>query len=862
MPKITLIKAFIFCSLLIINTLSTKAVPFFQTDSLKAASVDTLVPDTVHVESFLEAPVHRSAEDSIVADWVNGKIYLYGNAVIEYQDITLKADLIIYDTDNSIITATYSQDSIGNPIGKPVFSEKEEEINADTIFYNFDTKRGVIKNVRTQVAEGYIDGDLVIKDENDVLYIQDGRYCPCEEPDAATKFRVSRIKVMKDLIVTGPGYLELADIPTPVLFPFGFFPNEKKRNAGILIPAPGNAGPQGFFLQGGGFYWPVNDYMDMTFKGDIYSRGSFGLYQLTQYTKRYKYDGNIEAQYFVSKTSDPEFPDYSETRDFWIQWKHFQDPKASPYNRFSTDVRLGSQNFFRNNFNVVPGDYLSNQFNSNINYTRLFPGKPFTLALSANHNQNTDNGNVNVTLPQATFAVNRVYPARLFNLNGTKRGKFRKQLERIGLTYTLQGKNEAQLQDSLIALNNMDYVFDQMKNGISHTTTMNTSLKFWKGRISLNPSTSYTGRMYFEKQERSWDTTDQEVDIDTVDGVFYNHNYNFSANLTTKVFGFYKFKGPKKRIIRHMMTPNIGFTYRPDFSTLEDIVDRSNNDSLIGTYSPFAGAVYGFSPGGASGSLTFRLNNTVDMKMNNVLDSTGEAKKSQLIDNFNISGSYDFMRDSLNLNDIVVSMATTLFKNIIINYSSTYDPYLYNDRGEKLDIFSLPANGKIARLKDARLGLGVRLSSDRNSTNMSDADKDELRSRNQDPFDYYDVPWSFNINYNINYNRAFYQRVDAIDFDTTFIDSATFVQTIGLNGDWRLSENWRFTLSTNYDLQAKAFSFTMITIERDLNCWTASFNWIPLGERRRYVLTIALKNPLLRDAKYTRQRNWFDQKFF
>jgi len=647
-----------------------------------------------------------------------------------------------------------------------------------------------------------------------------------------------------------------------LVFPFGFFPNQKKRNAGLIIPAFGEDATLGFSLKDGGFYWPINDNLDTKFMGSIFSGGSWGLENLTRYKKRYKREGDISLSYTKNKVSDPEYPDYREQSNFWVSWNHRQNTKAHPYNNFNARINAGTSTNFTNNINSTSAQYLTNQFNSNINFTRSFAGKPFNLAVGANHNQNTSTGVVNVTLPSMSFNVNRFYVAKWFNPEGTKRSKFWKSLEKIGSTFRFEGINKASLQDTLLALNNMNYISNNIQNGFKHTTSINTSLRLLKSRLTFTPSASWVGRYYFKKSV--YDTTGGILVKDTLDGFFYNDNYSMTGALTTKIYGYYKMVGPKKREFRHVLTPNLTFNYRPDFDQRQRVsfTDTSGTQRTF-VYNPFAGAVYGTSPSGESGRLSLNLINTLDMKVKAKLDSTGTPKKVKIIENFNISTGYDFIADSLNLSNFRMSGRTTLFKIFNINASSDFDPYWYDETGLKRDVFNINETGKLFRLNDANLAAGFRFSSkQKKGKELSEEEEDDITGQNKDPFDFIDVPWTVTVNYSIRYNRQFFSEYDPITDITESIDSIFYTQTLRFSGDFNLSPNWRINFNSGYDFINKDVTFTNIGIERDLNCWSASFNWIPFGDRRSYSLTIQLKNPLLRDVKYTRQRSWFDQDFF
>lgn len=827
--------------------------------------------DTMASNDALEFPVFYNAEDSIVARWDEEKIYMYGKAHVTYNTINLDAEIIEYDMKTGRVKAFGKTDSTGTYVGKPIFKEEQEEFVADTMIYDFKNKWGKIYNVRTQVSEGYIDGKLVATDAENTVYVKDGRYCPCEDPDAKTKFRVTKIKVMDSLIVSGPGYLELAGVPTPLVFPFAYFPNQKDRNAGIIIPTFGGGPVLGIGLLNGGYFWPVNDNLNLSFLGDIYSRGSYALKTQSDYKKRYKYNGNLSLEFFNNQYSEPEFPDFSRTREFWIKFNHRQDAKAHPKNNFSAVINAGTSGNFRNNINTSAADYLSNTFNSNIKFSRSIDlgNTGSLLNLSANHDQNTNTGAFNVTLPSASYSINRFYPFRA--LSKDKVGK-RKFYENIGMTYGVSGANRLNTNDSLISMDNLENLLDDMQYGVKHNAVLNTSLKAWKSRININPSASYNGRMEFQTITRYWDTNQEKLVTDTNNIIKLNHDLNFSLNTSTRIYGFYSFKRGKVSKLRHILSPSANFSYRPKTNRLLDV--RNQNDSLLQQYSEFDNSFYR-RPGGTqeSGLFSFSLVNSFDAKLRKRDTATGENIKIKLIDNFTIRSAYDIAKDSVNWNDLSLNLNTVLFKYWTINARASFDPYSYDSSGRKTNTFLYEENGNLFKMRNANIGSGLRLQSKNRigqSNNLDEIEEEEdeknaITGQNglsNDDYVDFTIPWTLFLNYSINFNNSFVTAIDPATELNYLKDTLILTQAISFSGDLSLTPNWKIGFNSGFDVVNEEFTFTQINVYRDLGCWEARFDVVPFGPRKSYSIGINLKNPLLSDLKIQRRRTWIDQQFF
>lgn len=805
-------------------------------------------PDTLQ-NTDLKSEVYYDAEDSIVFLMQEQKVLLFGKAKVKFESTTLVADYMEFSFRENTVFAKGMPDSTGKIIGKPTFNDGEQEIEASEITYNFKTKKGIIKEVRTQQGEGYVHMGVSKKHANDEIHLENGKYTTCENDDPHYYFKLRKaIVIPDDKIVSGPVNLVVAGIPTPLGLPFGFFPNKKRESKGIVIPQYGESPVLGFFLLNGGYYFPIGkkEKADMQILGDIYSRGSWGGKTITRYNSRYKANGALNLSYTNIRISDPEFPDYRENKEFFVRWNHNQDPKAHPYRRFSANVNAGTRNNFQNSFNTMQNDYLSNTFQSNIAYSYSFPNKPFNISVNARHNQNSLTGMVNFTLPEVTFNLNRIYPFAGLRKNPIGPKKF---YENIGFIYSNNFKNDITIASDQLAIDKLDQISDYMRNGMRHTATLSTTVKMIKQRFTFNPTVSLTERWYLQTIQKIWDNDNQVTITDTLNGFKRNGDYNASFSLTTKLFTFYKYKGKKQTVIRHVITPSLNFSIRPDFSSQQ--YGYFGPGGTLASYSPFDIGIYGKAPSGNSGLLAVNVINNIEMKYKSKKDTITGYKKIILIENFAVQGAYNIFADSLNFTNINLSGRTTLYKNIGLVYSGIIDPYVYNN-GIKTDQLKLNAKSGIGEFVSNSFALTASFQSkSRSSSNrlnqLNEEDREEIR-RNQDAYVDFSVPWTFSINYNIRTDRV----------RNTFTDTILITQAIIVNGDISLTTNWKAGFSTGYDFVNRDFSYTQINLFRDLHCWEMRFNWIPFGIRKSYMIQINVKAAMLQDLKLMRRRSWFD----
>lgn len=850
------------------DSLITDTVPNPLADSLHTVSdtlATSLTSDSLELKkkadnSVISSNIEYSADDSIDNDVVNRKVYLYGNAQIKYQDITLKAALIEYDFLNYTVHAEGVQDTSGNWVGLPDFKQGSSTFTSHEMNYNFRSKKAFVRQVQTDVIEGTLTGSEVkTTDNNNIIYVRHGEYCPCEDPNAKTRFKIGRLKVIKDKeIVTGPGYMVIGKIPTPLAFPFGFFPNSDKRQAGLIFPSYGNGGKRGYFLTNLGFYIPLGEMWDTKFLADIYSRGSWGLKNETNYNKRYKYNGGFGLQFNKTVTGDRDLNNYTAGNQFFIRWNHKQDMKARPNSNFSASVNAGSSQNYRNDLNASQENYLQNTFQSNITYSKSFYDSPWSLGLNAGHSQNSQTGVYTFTLPSLTINRATTMPLDgLFN-NNPKQAIY----EKLAVTYSATAANRLKTTESELALNNFGNLKDEFQNGVNHNASV--SLPLNAGALSISPSFNYQERWYLKTFGRTFDDDLGMYETDTIGGFNRNYNYNFSASMTTKLYGMFSFKKGPIKAIRHTITPNLRYTVTPDFNS--NVYGFYNTDGSLGSYSPYEGTLYGGPPSGRSELLTFSLTNNLEAKVLSKRDTTSKYTKISLIDNFSASSSYDFQKDSLNLTPIGLSLRTKITKYLDLTANGIFQPYAYvadaanNGRPIIEDVFLVRQTGKLASFESGRLslngrGFGSEMYAKKPPGNIVSADDDEIDTEITAPlitakkglFEDFTVPWHVGFGYSLTANRG--RKSIELPEGYAIVDSIKFIQSIVFNGDFRLFNKVSVNINSGYDFVSHEFTPTNINMTVDLNCWEFGAQVIPFGDRKSYSIRFNIKSSMLRDLK-------------
>ena len=831
--------------------------------SLAGRSQDTI--DSVDYQkntkkSAIDSQIDRNCNDSTVQDFKNNKIYYYGGAVIKYENIEIQADYVEFDFEKHTVFAKGMPDSTGRIKGKPVFSQDKQKYLSDEMTFNFDTKKGIIRKVFTEDAQGYIHGDRIKKMDDGKINIRSGSFTTCnhqDHPHYEFHFRKA-IVIPEDKIVAKTAFFKLEETPLPLVLPFALIPNSKGQRSGIIIPSFGESANRGFYFENGGYYWAINDYMDLQLIGDIYTRGSWALKPTFRYVKRYKFNGSLAASYAINKVGVEGSADFKESTDFKIRWLHKQDSKARPKSTFSADVYIVSNNY--NKYNAIStSEYLSNTFQSSIAYQTSFANK-FYLTVNGSHNQNTLTHAMTITLPELTFTMNRIYPFK----NVGKAGK-KHWYSDINLSYSTNAKNYISMADSLFF---KDGWLDQMQNGMQHRVPINMPIKLFK-YFTWTTSANLVDRMYLQYYTKEWVDDEQggHVVTDTVHKFRNVFSYDLSSNLTTKVYGMLSFKKGPVRAIRHVFTPTVGVSYNPDYSTsfwgyYSTYVDGSG---VPHDYSYYQGSVYGTPPGQRSGRITYNLSNNLEIKVPSKRDTVTGLKKLVLIENLTLSGNYDMAKDSLNWSYLTISGRTTLFKNFSVQYSSIWDPYVLDSTGTKqLNQFEWDVNKRLFRKKSVAWNFSAsytlnnqtfKKDKNKNKKKTSDyASEQELNDINSDPSAY--VDWSTSWSLSLSYNLRLTNNLSYINY--LLKDNRTTVQTISLRGEINLSPKWKLSAQTGWDFEQKKISYTSLTVYRDLHCWEMRFNVIPYGTYKSWNFQINIKASALQDLKLTKKKDYRD----
>ncbi|MEQ8324590.1 MAG: putative LPS assembly protein LptD [Vicingaceae bacterium] len=845
-----------------------------QADSLKVGIDSSLgkfdpVIDTIkEAESniskdAIESKVNYTARDTIKYNFETSKIFLFGDAVVTYEDIELKAAYIELTMDSNIVFARGVKDSSGNLTGNPIFKEGDQEFKSRKMTYNFDTEKGKIEDVITQEGEGYIHGKDVKKTGDDIIFIENGSYTTCDHEHPHFSFAAKKLKIIpNDKIIAKPANLVIEDVPTPVLVPFGIFPNRQGGKSGILVPVPGESQRDGFYVQNIGYYFYINDKSELQVESDIYSKGSFAFRPSYNYKTRYKRSGSLKFRYKRTVNGIiPEDPSYSVINDYWLDWNHRQDAKARPNSTFSANVNLGSSTSFRNDINTPDQDFLQNNFQSKISYSKYMLQRKLNLSLNARQNQNNNNGTINLTLPEANLTLARIYPFK------SKKGVGTSWTDKVGLSYTGNFRNELSVQNRGISNENRDSILGNFRNGASHSIPVSTNFKIFK-HFTLNPTLNYRENWFFTTTQRNWERlpddslgNQRDTVYDTeIPGFSRTNAWDINANLTTKIYGLVQMrKGPIKAF-RHVLTPTIGVSYKPENrqgiatyrDTLYDAEDPKKARSPDIEYSIYEGQVYRNLNSAESGRINFGLLNNFEMKVKSNSDSADGVKKIKLLENFRLSSAYDMIADSLNWSDVSMSGFTKLTKNIDLQFGGTYDLYALDSIGKRVftvNRFEYNENGRFARMTRANFTLNFNFNSKKGKKKgqqASNEDGYETGENNENAGlrrDYvgvdWDVPWNLSVNYNINYSKPEYQE--------------EITQSLRANGDLSITKNWKFQYETWFDFETSKVSYARLGILRNLHCWEMKMDWVPLGPRQNYSFYIGVRANLLQELKYEKR---------
>ena len=790
--------------------------------------------------------VQYSARDSVVNDLQNRFTYLFGDAVVKYEDMELRAEYIEIDFKNNELYASGVADSNGRLYGTPVFIQSDATYTAREIKYNFTTKKGKISHVITTQDDGFIHGEQVKKMGDNVAFIKRGKYTTCELGDPHFEIAFSKAKVIQhDKILIGPAYLSFTGVPTPLALPFGFFPLDAQHKSGLVMPSFGQSNSQGFYLRDLGFYFAINDNIDLLLSGDIYTRGSWALKARSNYVFRYMCTGQVELAFSRTLTGDRiDTANFKKSNSYKIYWDHKQDNKSHPTTRFNAHIDMQSANYAKYNMTSA-NDYLSNQFTSTISFSTS-AADFFYFDASLSYSQNTGTHTVNFKLPNVNMSVAQFYPFR-------KKGKIGKLkwYDNISMKWNSQLVGQVNTTDSMFL---QPITWQQFETGMLHTIQINSPIKIAK-TINWNNTIAFSEKWYLQHYTREmvWDTnvskTPQLVQhFNRQFGAV--HDLNISSNLTTKVYVMYIFKKGGLNAIRHIITPTLNFTFQPKLNghNTGQFVNPMTGETV--EYDYYDNAIFGAGPSRMAARAQISFGNNLEIKVRSRKDTITGLKKIPLIDNFNISMYYDFAADSLNWSLLTMSGRSTLFKQLYLTYSFIFDPYSINKEGRRVNVTEWEANRRILRFSSGTYSVSLNYRMDQNTFKSKDPERQKNR-----------LPWSLTINYtftygindNLEYYRYLYNNVELKPYTNNI------VHTINLAGDIYITRKWKFAFHTGYDFVHKELSYTSLEFYRDMHCWEMGFNWIPVGYRKGWSFSINVKSSTLRDVlKYKKEKDFRD----
>jgi LPS-assembly protein len=819
--------------------------------SKRIQKIDTVDLQNVSTDS-LDAPINYHAEDSGVLEIPTKKFILYGKAGIDYTDLSLTSNIIIIDNQKSLVTATFTKDSLGNVIQRPEFVQGENKSVSDTIFFNLKTRKGLTKSTFFQQGEIFMHSDRLKKIDDNTFYGYRNVFTTCNYDTPHFAFRSKKVKLInKKMAITGPAFPEFEGVPIPIGIPFGLFPLSFGRHDGILPPQFATNEQFGIGLEGLGYYKVINEYWDVTVRGDIYSYGGYRVNITPEYRRRYRYNGRFNISFQspnVLQSSGKQ--EFVRENTFQVNWSHALDGKARPGTNFSASVNFSSSKFNQYVANNVNQNF-QNQIGSSINYSKTWGGK-YNLSLAAQHNQNNITRTYNVSLPNVNFSMQTIYPFQQKERIGEE-----KWYEKIGISYNGNLANSFSFVDTNFSLKK---IVDTMEWTAQHTIPITLSLPPL-GPVIISPSVSYGERWYGSRTNRTWNTTTKKLDINVEKGFYTTRDLQFGLGASTRLFGMYQFKKGNLIAIRHEVRPSLSVNYKPDLMKQfyqEVVIDTFNRKSR---FSVFNG---GFGEG-EFGGMSFSLDNVLEMKVKDKNDTAaGATKKVKLIDGLGFSGSYNFFADSFKLSNISMNFRTNIFDKININAGANFDPYAYDLKsGRPIDKVVLGGPIGLGRLTNANFSLSTSFQSkpkdDKKDANHKEREEFltpeqrnlQLQYARSNPAEFTDfnIPWSVNISASVNYTNSYDPSKRAFVGNTT--------ANVNLGGDFSLTPKWKIGGNTYYDFDSKSFQTFTMFISREMHCWQMSINLTPVGPYRFFNITINPKSGILRDLKINRTRYFY-----
>ena len=843
---------------------------------------DSIVSDSIPKKnSMLDGIVNYKAKDITSINPKTKQIYLYNEAQIQYQDMDIQSGVIVIDYGKDLVYAGRLKDSSGIYSQSPILKQGQDIIEPDSIVFNTKTKKALIWNSKTEQQGGRIISDLSKKENDSVYYVKRAKFTTStneENPEYYFLLRKAKVVPGKK-VVTGLTNMFIADVPTPIGLPFGFFPLTNKRTSGVIFPSFGQQNDRGYFLQNGGYYFAINDYVDLAVLGDYYTNGSYGLRLESNYAVRYKFRGGISFRYENLINSERGFPDYSKSIIYNLRWNQSQDSKSNPSSRFSASVNLGSSTYYQESINQLNNsNFLNNTLASSVSYSKTFRGEPqVNMSVTATHSQNTNTKTINMTLPTFQGSVDRIFP--LAPKTGSKKGI----IQNINFQYNLRGENRIQTTDSLFFKPEM---FENAKTGLQHTIPISTNFKLFK-YFSMSAGTNINHTWAFNTINKRYDQINQEVITTKLKKFDSYTTYNFSTSIGTTIYGMFDFGEEKKiQAIRHVMRPSVSYSTNPAFDQYYDTYEVINADGLTTDeveYTRFEQSLFG-SPGNRySSSIGFAMSNNLEAKIKDKDSTATEPKKIFLLNSLNLSTNYNIAADSLNWSPVRLSTGASLFKNkISLNLAATLDPYSLDENNVRSAKFNISDGGGLLRLTSANMNMNFGISS--KDFNESKKDKSKNLAEDEDEEITYSEMESLTgggreddlfgvANDYTNRNAREFNSADnsqeelyrtKIPWDLKFAYSLTYANnrrqndfsnnSLMVTGNIDITPKWKVGMSSGYDFKGKGVTYTQFRFDRDLDSWILNFTWVPFGRRASWDFFIGIKSGLLSDLKYDKKR--------
>ncbi len=846
--------------------------------------------DTLFVQpkGMIDRPAFSSARDSVMEDLEQNIIYYFGDVTASYQDMQLKADYMAYNTKLNMVYARGVKDTItGTLSGRPQMTTGGKTYEMDEVYYNFNTRKSMIKNMATQQEEGKLIGDKLKMMPDQSINISGGQYTVCDAEHPHYYLKMTTAKIMtgpKQKTMFGPAYAVIEDVPLPLIIPFGFVPEKPDRASGILIPTYGEENARGIYLRDFGYSFVIGDYLDIALTGDIYTYGSWAARLTSRYKKRYSFDGSLSLNYSNDITGERGTPSFNQSKNFGVTWNHSQDAKARPGTTFRASVNFSSPSNNRYNSASV-NEALQNQASSSISYSKTWSG--VSLSLNLLHSQNSRDSSYTFTLPNVTFNVNRFYPFKRKNRVGKERF-----YEQISFQYGATMQNKVAFKASEFAFDKN--MLNKMQNGVNHTFAIGlpgfTLLKYFQ----FTPSVSYGMNWYFREQYRVYNTETNQLETRFTDqfstfGV--SQTYSGGLSMNTRLYGMFTFgKRSKLQAIRHMITPSMSFSLSPNLATRANgmtsytYTDKNGVEKTV-EYNKYAGQLYSPPSGGRNASLSFSVANNLEAKVLKSQDPNAEEpanpkdkyKKVKLIDQLNLSGSYNFLADSMRLSNINVTASTTIFGKLGINGNCSLDPYAINETGQRINKLNVLKTGHLARLTNASASLSYSINGEGKPKGNDGHGQGQGGGQGSSSSDYAriyyhpitgeyipggwvyylnpEIPWSLSFNYNYSYSRSY--QVANQQLQTKH----NHIQTISIAGQLRLTKAMNFNVNTGFDLTKMQLSTTQISATYDLHCFAITVSWVPTGQWESWSFRIAAKASALSDLlQFKKSASYWDKQ--